>query len=126
MSIFSPEYAQQIFNNLDKVPEWYRQAYVVLTFSAWGIAVSKETIASMFANMMSDWRLRRNVKTLAKSVETSKQVFYESLTNSNMNITPKQAKKIEKALDKATKVVDTLGETEDLADIPEPFTEPKE
>ena len=66
ISFFAPEYAAKIFENMQHIPQWYSQGYVVLSFTAWGVAVSKEAIAGIFEGMMREWRESREVKYASK------------------------------------------------------------
>lgn len=55
-------YGPQVFQNMQLLPDWYVQSMMTLMFAIWGIAVGRDTIANIFANLGQFMQARREYK----------------------------------------------------------------
>jgi len=92
--IILPETGIQIFNNLAKAPQWYVETSIILLFTVWGIAVSKETLANIFIGIGKFFKKGQELKFKRK-------VFYDIWREHKGYVTKNEFKKLEEAISKA-------------------------
>lgn len=51
ISVVAPAYAEEMFINLDKVPDWLLQIYFYMIAGVWGIAALKNNVSEIVSNM---------------------------------------------------------------------------
>tara|TARA_R110002126_G_scaffold185952_2_gene334672 strand:- start:1105 stop:1656 length:552 start_codon:yes stop_codon:yes gene_type:complete len=68
LSVVAPEYSQQIFENLKGLPAWYVESCITIMFTVWSIAVSRETVQTIFTNLGRYMKSRREFKLQRKVV----------------------------------------------------------
>lgn len=68
LAVVAPEYSQQIFENLKGLPAWYVESCITIMFTVWSIAVSRETVQSIFHNLGRYMKKRREFRLQRKVV----------------------------------------------------------
>ena len=68
LSVVAPEYAQQIFENMKGLPAWYVESCITIMFTVWSIAVSRETVQTIFTNLGRYMKGRREFRLQRKVV----------------------------------------------------------
>lgn len=63
-----PEFAQQIFENMEGLPAWYVESCITIMFTVWSIAVSRETVQTIFHNLGRYMKSKREFKLQRKVV----------------------------------------------------------
>lgn len=97
--VFVPRFAENIFNNLALMPDWYVQSCVMIMFAIWGIQVAGPVVANVFSNLGSFLGERRQDKIELKKVD--RKVFFEALREVQGIVTEADVKKYGKILDKS-------------------------
>ena len=68
VAVIAPEYSQQIFENLKGLPVWYVESCITIMFTVWSIAVSRETVQTIFSNLGKYMKAHREFKLQRKVV----------------------------------------------------------
>ena len=68
VNLFYPEYARQIFENMQGAPLWYMQSCMTIMFAVWTISVSKDTVRDIFRNLGNYMKGRRAFRVQRKVV----------------------------------------------------------
>lgn len=97
--VFVPQFAENIFNNLALMPDWYVQSCVMIMFAIWGIQVAAPVVAGVFSNLGSYLGERRSFK-LEKIKITNDKAFYDKMRQGifKMGMTDEQVAIMQEAL----------------------------
>jgi hypothetical protein len=100
-SIFFPNQAKTLWANLNLVPTWFSQLFVMIYLTIWGIPVALSNVSSMLTSMNSflDNQSQRKVD---KITALNKTKFYDELrTDLGGKLTTNTVTAIDKALNDA-------------------------
>lgn len=97
-----PVWSQEIFRNLQSMPEWYVQSCMTIMFTVWGIQVASPVISSIFSNLTSYLSDRRSDKIELHKVnsDTYKKAYFDAMRAVKGVVTPQDVAIGEKVLDK--------------------------
>ena len=99
VSILLPSYAEVMWANFEKIPEWFRILFVSVYSVIWGLPVAREHIGGMFKSLGNVMQARREYKVeIAKYnrkavFDTIRQLFPKGMNQAQVNL-------INEALDK--------------------------
>lgn len=93
-----PEYADQVFKNLNTLPEWYVTAAVATQLTIWGIPIASNVVSGIFSNLSSAMDARRQFKLEKATID--KKAFYEALRAIKGHVSAEDVKINDKVLDK--------------------------
>lgn len=101
ITMFMPNYAQVLWNNVRLIPEFYWTLYSAVVLTIWGIPVASGIVSNIFGGFTSFAADRRadKIQMLSVSSEQYKKAFADMYRLKNGPISQKDWNALEKTLD---------------------------
>ena len=101
VGVIKPSWALAIFDNLQKMPDWYTQSCMLLMFTVWGISVSAPVVGNIFSSLGSFMANRRDYKIeLAK---VNREAYFAAYRAKHGPLSPKFVKEQDEIFDQLDK-----------------------